>query len=104
MMPEPRNAPVPAPAADGTEGSAKDVEGSADAVPELSPSVLELYTLAVEMADRVSARRGLANAFFLSVQTAFVGAIGISLADAEQRPLWTAPVIALAGIAISTTW
>jgi len=29
----------------------------------------ELYKLAVEMADRVSARRGLANTFFLTVNT-----------------------------------
>ncbi|MCN9240863.1 hypothetical protein NGF19_08660 [Streptomyces sp. RY43-2] len=104
MMPEPRSARVPAPAAEGTEGSAKDVEGSAPAVPEFSPSVLELYKLAVEMADRVSARRGLANAFFLSVQTAFVGAIGIFLTDPQRKPLWTAPVIALTGVAISMTW
>jgi hypothetical protein len=104
MMPEPRSAPVPAPAADVNEGLAEDGEGPAATVPEPSPSVLELYKLAVEMADRVSARRGLANAFFLSVQTAFVGAIGVSLADPEREPLWIAPIIALAGVTISTTW
>jgi hypothetical protein len=31
---------------------------------------LELYKLAVEMADRVSARRATANAFFLTINTA----------------------------------
>jgi hypothetical protein len=99
VMPEPPSAMVPAPADEVTE----DVADTA-AVPEPSPSVLELYKLAVEMADRVSARRGLANAFFLSVQTAFVGAIGVALADLRREPLWTAPIIALAGVAISTTW
>lgn len=34
---------------------------------------LELYKLAVEMADRVSARRGLANQFYLSLETLILG-------------------------------
>lgn len=36
---------------------------------------VEVYKLAVEMADRVSARRMLANSFFLTVHTALVGVI-----------------------------
>ncbi|MEE2522396.1 RipA family octameric membrane protein [Pseudarthrobacter sp. J47] len=35
---------------------------------------LELYKLAVEMADRVSARRGTANQFYLSLETLILGA------------------------------
>lgn len=93
MLPNSRNASTPAPAADVPRPDR-----------EPSSSVLELYKLAVEMADRVSARRGLANAFFLSVQTAFVGTIGISLVNLRQEPAWTAPVIALAGVTISITW
>ncbi|MGW1594955.1 RipA family octameric membrane protein [Streptomyces sp. NPDC002343] len=42
-------------------------------------TLLDLYKLAVEMADRVSARRGTANAFFLSVQTALVTVLGFSV-------------------------
>jgi hypothetical protein len=38
---------------------------------------LELYKLAVEMADRVSARRTTANSFFLAVQTALVALLGV---------------------------
>ena len=34
---------------------------------EPPPQLLELYKLAVEMADRTSARRGLANSFFLTL-------------------------------------
>lgn len=35
---------------------------------------LELYKLAVEMADRVSARRGTANQFYLGLETLILGA------------------------------
>jgi hypothetical protein len=40
------------------------------------PGVLELYKLAVEMADRISARRALANTFFLTVNTGLVALLG----------------------------
>lgn len=40
--------------------------------------VLEQYKLAVEMADRVSARRGNANLFYLSVQTTLLTAAGLA--------------------------
>ena len=36
---------------------------------------LELYKTTVEMADRISARRGVANSFFLTVHTALVAAL-----------------------------
>ncbi|MGI5324866.1 RipA family octameric membrane protein [Actinomadura nitritigenes] len=36
-------------------------------------TLVELYKLAVETADRTSARRATANAFFLTVQTALAG-------------------------------
>jgi hypothetical protein len=43
-----------------------------------SDQILELYKLSVEMADRISSRRGLANAFFVSVNTALVAAFGLA--------------------------
>ena len=55
---------------------------------------LELYKLAVEMADRVSARRAAANAFFLTVNTALLAFVSSGLEDM----FW---VVALAGIALS---
>jgi hypothetical protein len=58
---------------------------------------LELYKLAVEMADRVSARRGTANAFFLTVNTTLLAFVTSGLDDA----LW---LVAMAGIALSATW
>jgi hypothetical protein len=39
----------------------------------------EFYRLAVEMADRISARRGVANAFFLTADSALITAGGLIL-------------------------
>jgi hypothetical protein len=62
-----------------------------------SGQYLELYKLAVEMADRVSARRATANAFFLTVNTAL-----LAFASSGSRDLlW---LVTLAGVALSGTW
>src|SRR5215218_6266318 len=58
---------------------------------------LELYKLAVEMADRVSARRATANAFFLTVNTALLAFVS----SGSLNVLW---LVTLAGIALSGTW
>ena len=58
---------------------------------------LELYKLAAEMADRVSARRATANAFFLTVNTALLAFVSTGL----DNMLW---LVALAGIALSGAW
>lgn len=72
---------------------------------------LELYQLAVEMADRVSARRTTANNFFLALHAAMVAAVGlVERASAQpvpdpkvQDPL---PVVlaSLAGIVLAVAW
>lgn len=62
---------------------------------ELPNSYFELYKLAVEMADRISARRGIANSFFLTANTGVVALLGT--VDAR----WYLPA---AGIAFSLTW
>lgn len=55
------------------EDDIRDVLWNADsASPE---SLLEQYKLYVEMADRISQRRGAANTFFLTFNTAIVGAL-----------------------------
>ena len=56
---------------------------------------LDLYKLAVEMADRVSARGALANSFFLTLNTAVVGVLG------TQGSQW---YFTVAGITLSVTW
>lgn len=66
--------------------------------------ILELYKLAVEMADRVSARRGTANAFFLSLQTAFVGLVGFGFPELAKSPWWAALAVSMAGVTLSATW
>lgn len=55
----------------------------------------ELYKLAVEMADRISARRATANGFFLTINTALVALVGSS----DLR--W---YVAAAGVVFSATW
>ena len=56
---------------------------------------LELYQLAVEMADRISARRALANTFFLSVNTGLAALLG----STDLR--W---YVAVAGIVFALAW
>jgi len=63
---------------------------------EPSNQYLELYKLAVEMADRVSARRAISNSFFLTINTVLLSFVSIS-----REILW---LMALAGIALSVTW
>ena len=47
------------------------------------------------MADRISARRGLANSFFLTINTAVLGVLG------TQSSRW---YFAVAGITLSVAW
>jgi len=58
--------------------------------------LIEQYKLAVEMADRVSARRGSANGFFLTVQTTLVALLAVP----GIQQAW----IASAGIILAGAW
>lgn len=58
---------------------------------------MELYKLAVEMADRVSARRGNTNAFFVTVNTALLSFVSTVKLD----PNWP---VAVGGFVLSLTW
>jgi len=69
--------------------------GAAAAAAELPGNYFELYKLAVEMADRVSARRGTANTFFLTVNTGLAALLG----STEIR--W---YVAVAGLLFAATW
>lgn len=80
----------------------KEEEGAVEPspLPDATPvtaEYMELYKLAVEMADRMSARRGNANAFFVTVNTALLAFLGL----AELTVAW--PVVA-GGVVISLTW
>lgn len=52
--------------------------------PEQQSALLEQYKLYVEMADRVSARRGQANTFFLTINTAVFTVIGFFWAQTRD--------------------
>ncbi|MEZ0095052.1 hypothetical protein [Streptacidiphilus sp. EB129] len=56
------------------------------------------------MADRVSARRGSANMFFLSIQTSLLAAVGLADTTLEHITWYSALAAALAGCAISVVW
>jgi hypothetical protein len=62
-------------------------------------AVLEQYKLCVEMADRVSARRGLTNSFFLTLNTGIVAAIAtFHKVPAGGEAWWLViPLVALLG-------
>lgn len=66
-------------------------------------SLWEAYKLAVEMADRVSARRGVANTFFISLQSALVAVVA---AVTKDNPPPSAVLIGIccAGIAVAIAW
>ena len=73
-----------------------DLEAEAAlAAGELPENYFELYKLAVEMADRISARRGVANSFFLTVNTGVVAVLS------ARNVRW---YLAVAGIVFSVTW
>lgn len=65
-----------------------------------------LYASAVEMADRVSARRGQANQFYLSVETLLLGIPAFfGLAGPSTPPdLPRSTVLAAVGVIVSVTW
>lgn len=53
---------------------------------EASEQYFELYKLAVEMADRIAARRGVANSFFLTVSTGLAALLGAEELAGTSRP------------------
>jgi hypothetical protein len=74
---------------------ADNADARVPAVPESPSTVLELYKLAVERADGVSARRGVANTFFLTVNTGLAALLG------AKTLRW---YVAAAGIVFALAW
>src|SRR3954451_9282604 len=75
--------------------SAVATAGTSPVPAPVGTSELELYKLAVEMADRISARRGLANSFFLTVNTGLAALLG------GTNLRWYA---AAGGLVLAGTW
>lgn len=67
-------------------------------------TLLEQYKIYVEMADRVSARRGAANTLFLSLNTAVVTAIGVLWQDPPRTAPWLATPVLLALLVQCAGW
>lgn len=72
-------------------------------------TTLELYKLAVEMADRVSGRRASANSFFFSLQAALTVALGAFAVntgpvDEPEPDRFVLVLAALSGVVISISW
>ncbi|MBF0605456.1 MAG: hypothetical protein HQL07_17420 [Nitrospirae bacterium] len=65
--------------------------------PDFQKHLLEQYKLYVEMADRISARRMLANSFFVGVHTAFIAAFTVLIKEKilDQTFFGMAPFIAV---------
>ncbi|MGK5740382.1 RipA family octameric membrane protein [Micromonospora sp. URMC 103] len=63
-----------------------DARSYAEAGDGYQAAILEQYKLYVEMADRVSARRGAANTFFLTVNTAVFTAVNVVWAQGVRIP------------------
>lgn len=60
--------------------------------------ILEQYKIYVEMADRISARRNLANVFFLSLHTTIIGVLGFAIEKVElisPKLLITIPTVSI---------
>lgn len=75
--------------------SPRPESAGADASAALPASYFEMYKLAVEMADRISARRMLANTFFVTMNTGLAALLG-------AHPFqW---YVAGAGIVLSIVW
>lgn len=74
---------------------------------ELPEHYFELYKLAVEMADRISARRTAANAFFITVQGALASVLGFAVrtfgSDQTSKNLGII-FFCIIGMVLSYTW
>jgi hypothetical protein len=69
--------------------------------PTYKSHLIEIYKLYVEMADRVSSRRQAANSFYLTVNTAIIGAATFFQVSTGLVGLW---LVAVAGAALCLMW
>jgi hypothetical protein len=69
-------------------------------------AVLEQYKLCVEMADRISARRALANTFFLTLHSAILTLVGVFWKDRPQTSGWVLvlPLTVALGLCVAWFW
>ena len=63
--------------------------------------IFEQYRMLVETSERLVARRQTVNAFFLSVHTLLLSAIGFNFQPAFSGSGWTGPLAAVVGLCIA---
>ena len=86
--------------AEGLVGKPADQYGATH-----TADLLDQYKLYVEMADRISQRRQIANTFFLTVSTALVSFMGVTFpSGTEVRELAWYIIVGLAGVILALTW
>jgi len=66
--------------------------------------LIEQYKLAVEMADRVSSRRMLANSFFVAIHTAIIAAISFLVKEGHFAVSYLTAVLFLAVLILCVLW
>lgn len=71
---------------------------------ESDPRLFEIYKMAVEMADRVSARRTGANAYFVTVQGALIAALGLLSGEALKAADRYLVALAVVGVLTAGAW
>jgi hypothetical protein len=81
-------------------------EDYVDAKDRYQAAILDQYKLCVEMADRVSARRALANTFFLTLQAAVLTVIGVFWKDkpAASPTLLLFPLVLVVSTCAAWFW
>ena len=78
--------------------------------PGVPQAVFQIYALAVEMADRISARRATANSFFLTLQTGLAAALAAFAtrvkpgSQAAQPDRFVLVLAAVAGLILALAW
>jgi len=73
--------------------------------PKYQDHLLEQYKIYVEMADRISARRNLANTFFLTLHTFLIGIFGFTIKeDIAVQNGWLLLVPLFAVLALCAAW
>jgi hypothetical protein len=82
---------------------AKNYEGAGE---KYQAAILEQYKLYVEMADRVSNRRGLTNTFFLTLNTTVFTLIGVFWKDRPTVSHWLLllPLVIAIGQCVAWWW
>lgn len=85
--------------------SNKDVFNDYDNKDKYKDHLLEQYKIYLEMADRISHRRQIANTFFLSINTALITLSGVlfDFVSVWCRSIWLL-FVAGSGVALSYTW